>query len=897
MGVMPAAVSRDDFVPTIQKTYVKTSSGVMVAASLMVAISSVALFVGWGMLAIVGVELTTEPSTAVIATMFSCSPISGEPFGVVPEDNPGSYDPQSLRLANQDLWLAVKHYEANANEVTLADVQQLAQERKKLLVIAMRQAPEVALDYVLPESLRSRTRFLAPNCVEEQITVSGTTRVLHADFFAEGTSQTQIQFMRSGFAPVTLHPAWTTVPVRESGITATIAGYLLDDELLFDARRPLTDSTVGSGIIKSELPGNPPVLGEQRIAVLPVYLEGQGEDVGPARYAGNILQDLVADVGQYYVENSYGLATLRFDIFPPRVLDTSAFSCGWNLVESTIIPNFDPLVDYRNYRRILIFATCGEYQGQGTIGAVDLQTNDGTIHASIAWVNSFDRHVTAHELGHNFGRSGFHASFFPTLERLNDGDYHAYGDPTDVMGLNDFAGHFSAGAKEVMGWMGERRVAPVTLSGRYELEPLETNRPELKVLKIRRAATPESPWWNQFLYVEYRQPIGYDRDINRIEYGGWTQKDSDVFAGTLIHLGEDFLLDVNPSISPKSGYYETIALLPGLTLTDPSTGTRITGRGSSGGKFAVEVSQGKPDLDPPSIRIINPTLDSTIAGIVAVQVEVTDPSGIADVEFCDNRCDGRSLGHIVPTAGQTLIGFQWDTRRSLSGPNYFRVTATDRSSEGFQAANNIGVASVPIIIDQNDPLPPTVAFNFPRNNESDVFHPVFYSVQAEDNVGVSSVALFGQPLDIIICELQPPPPPPPFPPTPCVPFREATFNKILDHPPYQYQDNHLGFRWNVEARARDFVGNITKTTISFTKATRNRARGDANDDSQVDMSDAVYLLNFLFRSEGEILPCWDAGDANGDGALNISDPIFLLNFLFLGGESPGPLYGCGFPLP
>lgn len=65
-------------------------------------------------------------------------------------------------------------------------------------------------------------------------------------------------------------------------------------------------------------------------------------------------------------------------------------------------------------------------------------------------------------------------------------------------------------------------------------------------------------------------------------------------------------------------------------------------------------------------------------------------------------------------------------------------------------------------------------------------------------------------------------------------------------------------------------------------------RADANHDGAVDISDASYLLNFLFLG-GPAFDCLHEADANGDGSVDISDASFLLNFLFLGGPLPGPL--------
>ena len=62
-------------------------------------------------------------------------------------------------------------------------------------------------------------------------------------------------------------------------------------------------------------------------------------------------------------------------------------------------------------------------------------------------------------------------------------------------------------------------------------------------------------------------------------------------------------------------------------------------------------------------------------------------------------------------------------------------------------------------------------------------------------------------------------------------------------------------------------------------------RGDVNMDSQVDLADVIFHLDYTFLS-GPLPACLDAGDANDDGISDISDAIFLLYWFFLDG--PGP---------
>ena len=67
-------------------------------------------------------------------------------------------------------------------------------------------------------------------------------------------------------------------------------------------------------------------------------------------------------------------------------------------------------------------------------------------------------------------------------------------------------------------------------------------------------------------------------------------------------------------------------------------------------------------------------------------------------------------------------------------------------------------------------------------------------------------------------------------------------------------------------------------------------RGDADGTGTVELTDSVFVLNWLFLGSAEP-GCADAADSNDDGKVDLSDPIQVLGFLFLGSEappSPGP---------
>ncbi|MBI4602480.1 MAG: hypothetical protein HY721_11025 [Planctomycetes bacterium] len=61
--------------------------------------------------------------------------------------------------------------------------------------------------------------------------------------------------------------------------------------------------------------------------------------------------------------------------------------------------------------------------------------------------------------------------------------------------------------------------------------------------------------------------------------------------------------------------------------------------------------------------------------------------------------------------------------------------------------------------------------------------------------------------------------------------------------------------------------------------------GDCNEDYLTDISDAIFILSFLFlggRQPDFFAPC----DTDGNGQIQITDSVRLLNYLFLGGPPP-----------
>jgi hypothetical protein len=70
--------------------------------------------------------------------------------------------------------------------------------------------------------------------------------------------------------------------------------------------------------------------------------------------------------------------------------------------------------------------------------------------------------------------------------------------------------------------------------------------------------------------------------------------------------------------------------------------------------------------------------------------------------------------------------------------------------------------------------------------------------------------------------------------------------------------------------------------------------GDADGNDLVNVSDAVYLISYIFSGGPPPIPL-QAGDVTCDTLVNVSDAVFLISFIFTGGPEPCDPDGNGEP--
>ena len=70
--------------------------------------------------------------------------------------------------------------------------------------------------------------------------------------------------------------------------------------------------------------------------------------------------------------------------------------------------------------------------------------------------------------------------------------------------------------------------------------------------------------------------------------------------------------------------------------------------------------------------------------------------------------------------------------------------------------------------------------------------------------------------------------------------------------------------------------------------------GDVDGSETIDISDMVYLLNYIFRGGPEPMVL-ESGNINCNGGIDIDDYVYLINYIFRGGPEPCDPDGNGIP--
>jgi len=411
------------------------------------------------------------------------------------------------------------------------------------------------------------------------VTVEGTLRLLHADYFDGGESrfiwtleQDNGDRRELDFAipPNELESGMRVSVMGQSGTTG-IAPDSISVLAAAPARdvAPATDATAATAsnvlVILLAFQPTPPNTG--------IYTPFWGQ----ANVQATMFTSATS-VANYWSEASFGKQTLAGTVTPwltasfqtPSTCDYQGIATEARRLATA---NGYNLANYQKF--VYVFtrvAACG-WAGLGEVPGTQ------------TWSNEYNTlSVIGHEIGHTFGLG--HANSLPcngvTIATNCPLARPEYGDPWDIMG-NQSSRHVNAWQKNDVGWVPDAGVATHnTGTATYTLSPLET--PGGALYAVQVPAAMHRTYW-----IEYRTATGFDAGMPAAATNG-----AIIHLGGLMHMGDrseygcwdTCFLDMVPSTAAM----DDGGLAVGKAFTDQMTGVTINALSIGAGGLTVSVA-------------------------------------------------------------------------------------------------------------------------------------------------------------------------------------------------------------------------------------------------------------------------------------------------------------------
>jgi hypothetical protein len=102
------------------------------------------------------------------------------------------------------------------------------------------------------------------------------------------------------------------------------------------------------------------------------------------------------------------------------------------------------------------------------------------------------------------------------------------------------------------------------------------------------------------------------------------------------------------------------------------------------------------------------------------------------------------------------------------------------------------------------------------------------------------------------------------------------------------EDSHIWSQsgiFEVKLRAKDSLDNVGEWSDPMMMDIAAFICGDGNVDQEVNVSDAVLIINYVFASGNPPTPL-ESGDVDCSGDVNVSDAVWIINYVFVNGPDP-----------
>lgn len=451
------------------------------------------------------------------------------------------------------------------------------------------------------------------------------------------------------------------------------------------------DGSVQTTSASSSAATLPNTLGEQKTVVLLVNFQDRpGEQPWSVATARGMVFGSVSD---YFRENSNGQTWLSGDVHGWYTIPVSSTTCPTAEIAAKAEQAATSAgVNLSAYtRKLYVFpntSACG-FGGMASVGGSPSQT----------WINGYlEMYTLTHELGHNFGLNHAHALDCGTSTQGPSCSQTEYGDTVDTMG-GPAPGHYSAFAKERLGWLGagaSPTIDTASANGTYIIGTYETAGAQARALKILRstdATTGRKTWY----YLEYRQATGFDSFLaSRSNTAGR----GDVTNGVLVRIGTDSdgntsqLLNMNPVMDPYTGIVDWMnpALKVGASFTDTQAGVTISPLWADSSSIGVDVRIGSSQ---PSCVRANPTLAiSGPAQSVSAGTSVTYTLTLANKDSSACGTASFSLTKSLPTGWSgSLAASALSLSPGATGNTTLTVTSPTTAAAGTYSISSTATNS------------------------------------------------------------------------------------------------------------------------------------------------------------------------------------------------------------